>query len=632
MAAGIRHGMAREFSQALTHLGRPHQADGDLLTRFIAERDEQEFAALVSRHGPLVMGICRRIVNNRQLAEDAFQAIFLVLAQKAQSVYPRDSVRVWLHGVATRIALRARRAAGRRERREVLVGELPDVPCLHPQPPDPDVVRILHEEIRRLPEHLRAAVVLCELDGLGRRDSAARLRIPEGTLSSRLAKARRILAHRLLDRGVVEPLCALIAACGSLMVPATLCQAAVKNACMSLKEIEALIPSSVRWLSLEGTRSMTWIHFKIGFVFSLVVLGGVFAAASHDDPIPKREAKPPIQPLVVAPAPRMAPKDLVLSAWEAAQKNLKSGSGEGIYEISNGSKSEPAKYAVKVYFSDKKFRVELEGLNVGPLDRENPSAVVLIYDGESSACRVVDAARFRPRGEEAYLFSVQDEKSSRNVFDLVRVYSHFNFNPTCLQSSVVKLPQFLLNCPKTVFTSEKAGVTASYRDSDESRVIQTIRFPESMGYNTGSYEVHRIDGTGFRYRVSAKWHRSNGTWYVREIEESHIYPENPDPADRYPLKGVVYNRLTYTKFSANCKVDPALFQLPSLELVNGARLIHWHFETKDTQIVKSYINEPKATPAQADESLLQGLKRLPEPYDIQDSGKDTGVTSPKKER
>ena len=200
MATGGRQETASGFSQVIAHLGDSVQTDGDLLTQFILERDEKSFATLVHRHGPLVLGVCRRVIGDLDLADDAFQAVFLVLARKAPAVLPPESLRGWLHGVATHTALRAKRMILRKQKRETLVADVPDRPQPLSDPVDPDILRMLHEDIARLPDHLRAAVVLCELDGLGRKEAATRLGVPEGTLSSRLAKARRLLAGRL--RGI----------------------------------------------------------------------------------------------------------------------------------------------------------------------------------------------------------------------------------------------------------------------------------------------------------------------------------------------------------------------------------------------------------------------------------------------
>src|SRR5437899_8796321 len=117
---------------ALSPLGGP--ADGALLERFVAERDEAAFEALVRRHGPLVLGVCLRVLRNRHDAEDAFQATFLVLVRKAASIVPRDMVGNWLYGVAHRTALSAKAALSRRHAKEKQVQELPPAPVETTEP------------------------------------------------------------------------------------------------------------------------------------------------------------------------------------------------------------------------------------------------------------------------------------------------------------------------------------------------------------------------------------------------------------------------------------------------------------------------------------------------------------------
>src|SRR5438045_2271998 len=234
MTAGTRNGMIDRLRRVAGRAGGPVPSDGELLARFVAARDEEAFAALVRRHGPLVLAVCRRVTANPEVADDAFQAVFLVLARKADTVRPREAVRGWLYGVATRTALRARTMTGRREKRETPVAAVPDRPAPPEHDTDPDALRILDEEIARLPDPLRAAVVLCELDGVGRKEAAARLGVPEGTLSSRLAKARKLLAARLRGRGVALPATGLTVLLGRTAatagVRAALADAAVRLA------------------------------------------------------------------------------------------------------------------------------------------------------------------------------------------------------------------------------------------------------------------------------------------------------------------------------------------------------------------------------------------------------------------
>jgi RNA polymerase sigma factor (sigma-70 family) len=175
-------------------------SDGQLLDRYLGRRDEAAFEALVRRHGPMVLGVCRRVLSDNQDAEDAFQAAFLVLVRKAASIQPRDLVGNWLYGVAYRTALETRGILARRRAMERQVTAMPE-PIRESARAAPDACAILDEELSRLPDKYRTPVVLCELEGRTRKQVARMLRIAEGTLSSRLATARRMLAGRLTRRG-----------------------------------------------------------------------------------------------------------------------------------------------------------------------------------------------------------------------------------------------------------------------------------------------------------------------------------------------------------------------------------------------------------------------------------------------
>src|SRR5437016_4340422 len=149
-------------------------SDRQLLDRFARRRDEPSFSALVSRHGPMVLGVCRRVLADRHDAEDAFQATFLVLARKAGSIRVGDSLAPWLYGVAYRVAVRARGRAARaraveREASAMKATAAPGTAV------GADLVAALDEELSRLPEKYRTPVVLCDLGGLGRAQAARQL-------------------------------------------------------------------------------------------------------------------------------------------------------------------------------------------------------------------------------------------------------------------------------------------------------------------------------------------------------------------------------------------------------------------------------------------------------------------------
>lgn len=183
-------------------------SDAQLLDRFLDGSEgaaEAAFMALVERHGPMVLRIGRQWLGDPHEAEDAFQATFLVLVSKARSVRRRDSVASWLHGVARRVAHRAKLQRARRRAHEQRSGTMraessPD------EPPDgADSWPELHEAIDRLPQRYREPVVLCYLEGLTTEAASLRLGCPQGTVLSRLSRARQRLRRYLTGRGLAVP-------------------------------------------------------------------------------------------------------------------------------------------------------------------------------------------------------------------------------------------------------------------------------------------------------------------------------------------------------------------------------------------------------------------------------------------
>ena len=175
--------------------------DGELLERFLAEDKEAAFAALVERHGPMVLGTCRAVLRDANAAEDAFQATFLVLGCKARSLRSRGALASWLYQVAHRIAIQAGAEAARRRKRERLVGQV-NATDGHRVAPDDEWREILHEELARLSDKYRLPLLLCDLEGKTHAQAAAELNCGEATIRRRLTAARERLRSRLIRRGV----------------------------------------------------------------------------------------------------------------------------------------------------------------------------------------------------------------------------------------------------------------------------------------------------------------------------------------------------------------------------------------------------------------------------------------------
>ena len=176
-------------------------SDGQLLDRFVDRREGAVFEAIVHRHGPMVWGVCRRVLRDHHDAEDAFQATFLVLARKANSVMPREKLGNWLYGVAYQTAMKARAMRTKRRVREGQVTDMPEPEAVSQDHRD-DLTEWLDTELSRLPKKYRSPIVLCDLEDRTHKEAASQLGWPIGTVSSRLSRARSMLAKRLSRRGV----------------------------------------------------------------------------------------------------------------------------------------------------------------------------------------------------------------------------------------------------------------------------------------------------------------------------------------------------------------------------------------------------------------------------------------------
>lgn len=180
--------------------------DGELLRRYVSDRDEAAFEALVYRFGPMVLGLCRRFLNDPDDVADAFQASFLVLIRRAATIREPQLVGNWLYGVAVKVARRARSRAWDRRGRERPIAGI-DGPDRSVGPaPDSEDWATLHEELARLPEKYRRPLVLCYLEGHTHDEAARRLAWPVGTVRGRMHRGRELLRRRLARRGLADPI------------------------------------------------------------------------------------------------------------------------------------------------------------------------------------------------------------------------------------------------------------------------------------------------------------------------------------------------------------------------------------------------------------------------------------------
>jgi RNA polymerase sigma factor (sigma-70 family) len=291
------------------------QSDGILLERFRRRADPLAFEALVRRHGPMVFGVCRRVLGNHHDAEDAFQATFLVLARKSASV-TAATLANWLFVVAYRTAVKAKTRAAKRRAHEQRAA----VDILQSSP-SPDLWRelpaALDEELNQLADKYRIPFVLCELEGSSQRDAARQLGWPEGTLFVRLMRAKKLLAHRLRKRGFgpAAGMAAFVSANTTAEASATLVAQTVKAATLFAAGKMGVVSTQAVALAEGVLMSLFFSNLKMIACVLLIGLAGAGAILSLTALNAGQQAGPP-----KAAAPDQA-KDSAKQANLAAPAN-----------------------------------------------------------------------------------------------------------------------------------------------------------------------------------------------------------------------------------------------------------------------------------------------------------------------
>lgn len=309
--------VGRDIERLLRDGVLPAERDACLLERYLADRDELAFEAIVDRHGPLVLSLRRRYLRDPHDVEDAFQATFLILARKGRSLRDRASLSSWLYGVAHRVALRARADVLKRREREGGSGLALEPAAPATEPPD-DSIEALDHELSRLPEKYRAPLVLCYLKGRTHDQAAGELGWPVGTVRSRMSKARAILRKRLSRRGLdataslAIPRLELLSSSSVSTVPDSLIQAtlsaanrylgatALTGAAASLSSTSSSWPATALAQGVLATMMLSQLKsVGLGIAFGLIAgaLGaGALAVNASDGP------EAPARPVVKAQA------------------------------------------------------------------------------------------------------------------------------------------------------------------------------------------------------------------------------------------------------------------------------------------------------------------------------------------
>jgi RNA polymerase sigma-70 factor (ECF subfamily) len=341
MDKGQAKGLLRHLRRVAFQSDAVGLADGELLECYLTWRDEAAFEALLRRHGPMVLGVCRRLLRNEADAHDAFQATFLVFVRKAASIMPRARVGSWLYGVAHKTALKATAMNRRRRAREQQAAGLPR-PSASGERLE-ELRALLDESLSRLPDKYRAVIVLCHLEERSLQEAARLLGCPLGTVASRLARARQKLARSLTRGGLSLGSEALVAALARSAAPVT------PSASLNASTVVAAAAAGQAAVAGEGSaavaladgvvRAMRLPKWKTltGGLLGLALLGSGVAALSRLLPGAARPAaRAEAMPQVAVPQAGKARPD-----EEALQGTWVARSGQRNAERLTGRQFEP---------------------------------------------------------------------------------------------------------------------------------------------------------------------------------------------------------------------------------------------------------------------------------------------------
>jgi RNA polymerase sigma factor (sigma-70 family) len=309
---------ARSLLDMVQAIGRSEQLQADLaqpddvlLERFVRQRDEAAFEAILHRHGPLVHSVCRRLLYDPDDTADAFQASFLVLARKASTIGRRALLANWLYGVAYRVAARARKIRRKQHAREQAAADLNEYPALQ-NTMESTLTQELCEEVQRLPERYRVPIILCYLEGKTGEEAAKELHCPATTVKGRLALAREMLRHRLTQRGVTVTAGLLVGHALAGPAPAALLAETMKAASAFAAGIPAGgVSAQVLALTKGVLRTMMLSRVKTvaAVLIAVAIVAGVGGVAYRN----YAGAKPAEDKKVAKPK---ADKEAILGTWK----------------------------------------------------------------------------------------------------------------------------------------------------------------------------------------------------------------------------------------------------------------------------------------------------------------------------
>jgi RNA polymerase sigma factor (sigma-70 family) len=401
MSSAHVRAVLRHIRQVASARAEQEASDEELLERYIARGDEDAFAALLGRHGPMVLGVCRTVLRDLHDAEDAFQAAFLLLARKAASIHRREAVSGWLYRVSYNLALRARTGAERRRAVEQKAASVP--------PPDPvldmslrSLRAVLFEELDRLPERYRLPLLLCGLQEKTLEEAARHLGWTKGAVKGCIQRGRRLLRARLQRRGLEIPMALGIAglAVGSVSarVPANLMRATLRTA--SAASVPAEIAILVRAARASASRGP---RLALALLLATSVTVAAFGMA--------RQRNDGVAPSPPATRPALVAEEKVKVSGRVVDPDGKPFVGAKLYMArpSGGATTREATSGADGRFH---FAVTKAGLEKTVADQPAPRVMAVT---DKFGC---DWAEFDANGQELTLRLVRDEPISTRILDL----------------------------------------------------------------------------------------------------------------------------------------------------------------------------------------------------------------------
>jgi RNA polymerase sigma factor (sigma-70 family) len=578
------------------------QSDRQLLERLLAGPAEEPFEALLRRHGPMVYRVCWRVLQQAEDAEDAFQATFLLLARKLGTLKKRDSLASWLHGVAHRVALDARKQAARRRRHEARAAAARAGP--QQETTWEEVRTVLDAELAALSETLRLPLILCYLEGLSQEEAVRRLGCSKRTLQRRLEEARAALGRRLTRKGFIWSAAVsglLVSDCvAPAAIPPKLIGATVVAAAHVLSGRAAVGAVSAKVMALMEGVVKTMVVNQVKAVIPAVVLVGVLfsgglallarmgngparvaarpprdsgkPAAQHLPP--GLESRPAARPSGEA-APALAPLDLLLKASEEVRKP-RSAAGTAAfeaYEFEREAMAQPhTKGKVQVYFDGGKYQLrykyeyrQRQSVPAKFGDGEKvvdvtPADVAVIFDGAVTREVVYSTHWFRPTGCQVNLRERLRDASWGIWLD----------HPAELWREALDVKALVKDLGRDALTLTRVGdgtLRGSYRLKNAPKVRVEFEARPADGYNVSSVRAFNEGESRPAQTAKVTWSRAKDVWYVKELVTEL---DSRAAAGTGKLYRLVFR---YESFETGAKVDPALFTLDCLAIPPNTRIM-----------------------------------------------------------